>query len=264
MLYAYLNSPDETPPEPRADRRTLDDVVFDEAGRDGCLVLGVQGVLDSRTSPHLETRLTDAATIGCRGVIVNLRDARFADSSGVGALVSALHVAEKNGVWIRLVGTPTETLQVLRSTALDTVLVTFSSVTKAIRFKPLSPSAPLQADLTIENGYCRLTLDGGFDVSTDRPVEQRLADTIEEGHGRIVVDLENVTLIDAHALGVLVGTLRRVKKKHGWLRIVCTDDQILKVFRITGLDHVLGIFESVEEAASAECLSAPADRRNLA
>jgi anti-sigma B factor antagonist len=255
MLYAYLNSPEDTPAAPRSDRHAPDSVIFDQTDRDGCFVLRVQGVLDAHTSPRLETHLTAAAQTDCRGLIVNLRDASFADSSGVGALVSALHAAEKHGVWIRLVGTPTETLQVLRSTALDTVLATFSSVTKAIRFKPTSAASPLQQELSIEDGYCRLTLDGGFELSTVQPVEQLLADAIEQGHRHIVVDLENVTLIDAHALGVLVGTLRRVKKKNGWLRVVCTDDQILKVLGITGLDHVLAIFGSVEEAASAKRLT---------
>ena len=37
----------------------------------------------------------------------------------------------------------------------------------------------------------------------------------------------------------------------GWLRIVCSNDRILRVFRITGLDKVFGIHDSLEDALAA-------------
>jgi anti-sigma B factor antagonist len=228
-----------------------DGIAFKEERRDTCRVLRVYGLLDSRTSALLEKRLGETMAAPCRGVVVCLEQATFVDSSGIGALVAALHKADQNGTWIRLVGTPPAIRAIMRSSALDTVLVTFSSVTKAVRFRMASPSAPLRAEYRDADGYLRLTLEGGFDISTAAPVERRLAEAVESGRHRILVDLEDVTLIDAHALGVLVSTLRRVNQRGGWVRVVCTDDQILKVLHITGLDHVLGIFGSVEEAAGA-------------
>ena len=57
----------------------------------------------------------------------------------------------------------------------------------------------------------------------------------------------------AHAagLGVLVGRLKLVRNHSGWLRIVCSNDRVLRVFRITGLDKVFGIHPSVAEAVAA-------------
>lgn len=241
-------------PMPAANRSSAarDRIAFEEERRDSCRVLHVTGMLDSQTSPLLEERLGETIAAPCRGVVVCLEDASFADSSGIGALVAALHAAELSGTWIRLVGTPPEVRAIMRSSALDTVLVTFSSVTKAVRFRLASPAAPLWADYGDTDGYFRLTLDGGFDISTAAPVARRLTEAVESGQHRILVDLEDVTLIDAHALGVLVSILRRVNERGGWLRVVCTDAQILKVLHITGLDHVLGIFGSVEEAAGTD------------
>jgi anti-sigma B factor antagonist len=34
----------------------------------------------------------------------------------------------------------------------------------------------------------------------------------------------------------------------GWLRLVCTEERILKIFRITGLDKVFPIHDSVAAA----------------
>ncbi|MBN2839645.1 MAG: STAS domain-containing protein, partial [Coriobacteriia bacterium] len=54
--------------------------------------------------------------------------------------------------------------------------------------------------------------------------------------------------IDSSGLGVLVSSLRRVKEHGGTLRLVCTKESILKIFRITGLDKVFAIFSGMEEA----------------
>jgi anti-sigma B factor antagonist len=50
---------------------------------------------------------------------------------------------------------------------------------------------------------------------------------------------------------VLVGRLKLVRNSSGWLRIVCSNERILRVFRITGLDKVFGIHGSLEQALAA-------------
>ncbi|MRR11116.1 anti-sigma factor antagonist, partial [bacterium] len=64
----------------------------------------------------------------------------------------------------------------------------------------------------------------------------------------ILVDLDEVGFIDSSGLGVLVGGMRRVKERSGSLRLVCTRENILKIFRITGLDKVFPVFGTVAEA----------------
>jgi anti-sigma B factor antagonist len=52
-------------------------------------------------------------------------------------------------------------------------------------------------------------------------------------------------------LGVLVGGLKRVRAHDGSLNLVCTQQRILKIFRITGLTEVFGIYETVDQAIAA-------------
>jgi anti-sigma B factor antagonist len=47
---------------------------------------------------------------------------------------------------------------------------------------------------------------------------------------------------------VLVGGLKRVRNHDGSLKLVCTQDKILKIFRITGLTKVFSIHDSVDDA----------------
>ena len=50
---------------------------------------------------------------------------------------------------------------------------------------------------------------------------------------------------------MLVGGLKRVRARDGSLDLVCTQQRILKIFRITGLTEVFGIYETVDQAIAA-------------
>lgn len=96
-----------------------------------------------------------------------------------------------------------------------------------------------------------VTVEGEVDVHTAAQLRQSLDQEITDGHVRLVVDLDAVAFLDSTGLGVLVGRLKLVRNASGWLRIVCSSDRILRVFRITGLDKVFGIHASVDEAIAA-------------
>ena len=67
----------------------------------------------------------------------------------------------------------------------------------------------------------------------------------------LVVNLEKVGFLDSTGLGVLVGGLKRVRAHDGSLDLVCTQQRILKIFRITGLTEVFGIYETADQAIAA-------------
>jgi len=95
---------------------------------------------------------------------------------------------------------------------------------------------------------CVFTLEGEIDVYTAPRLKEALVEQVEAGCLYMILDMNKVSFIDSSGLGVLVGTLRRLKEHSGAMRLVCTRENILKIFRITGLDRVFPIFASVEEA----------------
>lgn len=97
-------------------------------------------------------------------------------------------------------------------------------------------------------GDCVVTVTGEVDVYTSPSLKERLVEAADEGCTKIIVSLDGVGFIDSSGLGVLVGLLRRVKERGGKLVLVCSREQILKIFRITGLDKVFPIVGSVDEA----------------
>lgn len=108
----------------------------------------------------------------------------------------------------------------------------------------------MELDIRVDRteNYCLLELTGEVDVYTAPQLKESLVEHIESGCPNILVDLEHLGFIDSSGLGVLVGGLRRAKERSGAIRLVCTRENILKIFRITGLDKVFPIFDSLEEA----------------
>jgi hypothetical protein len=52
-------------------------------------------------------------------------------------------------------------------------------------------------------------------------------------------------------LGVLVGGLKRARARDGSLDLVCTQQRILKILKVTGLTEVFGIYATVDQAIAA-------------
>jgi anti-sigma B factor antagonist len=93
---------------------------------------------------------------------------------------------------------------------------------------------------------------GEIDVYTAPKLREQLVDLVTGGAYDLVIDLEGVEFLDSTGLGVLVGGLKRVRAHDGSLSLVCTQERILKIFRITGLTKVFPIHASVAEAVAAE------------
>jgi anti-sigma B factor antagonist len=93
-----------------------------------------------------------------------------------------------------------------------------------------------------------VTLRGEIDVYTAPRLRQALIDLVEGGATQIVVDMSAVDFLDSTGLGVLVGGLKRVKSNDGELRLVVSQDRIMKIFDITGLAKVFPIFATTGEA----------------
>ncbi len=92
---------------------------------------------------------------------------------------------------------------------------------------------------------------GEIDVYTAPRLREQLVELVNGGNYHLVVDLEGVEFLDSTGLGVLVGGLKRVRAHDGSLRLVCTQERILKIFRITGLTKVFSIHDSVDDAVAA-------------
>jgi anti-sigma B factor antagonist len=110
------------------------------------------------------------------------------------------------------------------------------TMTFGVRSAPISDAAAV------------IDLTGEVDLYTAPELKQELLRVIDEGATFVIVDLTETTFIDSTTLGVLLGTVKRVRPLGGSVVLVCSNRNIRKIFEITLLDRVFTIVDTREEA----------------
>ena len=85
-----------------------------------------------------------------------------------------------------------------------------------------------------KDGIEVVDVEGEIDIYTAPRLRELLIDLAGKSGYQLVVNMDKVEFVDSTGLGVLVGGLKRVRAHDGSLDLVCTQERILKIFRITG------------------------------
>jgi anti-sigma B factor antagonist len=102
-----------------------------------------------------------------------------------------------------------------------------------------------------------VSVTGEIDLFTAPEFKQRVMAPIAAGVDHVIVDLMETTFIDSSSLGVLIGAHRRLKERGGGgLIVACDAESIVKTFRITGLDGVFQLADSVDAALNGRAEAA--------
>ena len=102
-----------------------------------------------------------------------------------------------------------------------------------------------------EDGHTIIEVGGEIDVYTAPKLRDKITELVGEGHHDLVIDMEGVDFLDSTGLGVLVGGLKKVRAYDGSMELICSQDRLLKIFRITGLAKVFTIHDSEAGALGA-------------
>ncbi len=102
-----------------------------------------------------------------------------------------------------------------------------------------------------KDGIEVIDVEGKIDIYTAPRLRELLIDLVSSNTYQLIVNLDKVEFLDSTGLGVLVGGLKRVQAHDGSLDLVCTQERILNIFRMTGLTKVFGIYQTVDQAIAA-------------
>jgi anti-sigma B factor antagonist len=118
-----------------------------------------------------------------------------------------------------------------------------------------SESSEAQAPVGVQSPSAStriVTPRGEIDAHSAPRLRATIVDELEDpAVSHLVVDLSGVSFLDSSALGVLVGTLKRMREREGRLDVVLPSSHARRVFEITALDRVLELHETVEAAMAA-------------
>jgi anti-sigma B factor antagonist len=93
---------------------------------------------------------------------------------------------------------------------------------------------------------------GDADLHSAPELRERLRGAIDSGATILVLDLSKTTLVDSTSLGVLLGTMKRLREHDGQIRLVVPRPEIRRVFEITMLDRIFALFETRTQAIAGE------------
>ena len=94
----------------------------------------------------------------------------------------------------------------------------------------------------IPGGRVAVALSGEIDIVTVPAVRDVLAGAVRQAVTGVIVDLGEVTFLDAAGLGVLAGAAGRARHLPGGLRLVAVPARVLRLLTLTGLDRHLAAF----------------------
>jgi anti-sigma B factor antagonist len=93
----------------------------------GTSVIAVSGELDAHTAPTLKGRLAHLIEGGTHRLIIDLEGLEFLDSTGLGALLSALKRARAHDGSVDIICTQIRILRIFKITSLDRVFDIYDS-----------------------------------------------------------------------------------------------------------------------------------------
>jgi anti-sigma B factor antagonist len=96
-----------------------------------------------------------------------------------------------------------------------------------------------------------IALAGELDLYSVDAFRAALEDALTLEPERVVVDASDVAFIDSVALGVLANAMKQQRARGGTIVLVATNPNIVRVFEITGLDRMLVIADSLDDALTA-------------
>ena len=99
-------------------------------------------------------------------------------------------------------------------------------------------------------GIAVITVTGEVDIAIVARLRDRLF-TLADTSRSVIVDLDQVSFIDAAGLGALVGAAHRADIHRASLQVVCDRPQTRELFRLAGLDRRLRLTRTRAEALQA-------------
>lgn len=67
----------------------------------------------------------------------------------------------------------------------------------------------------------------------------------------MVFDFANINFMDSSGIGVIIGRYKKISIENGKVSVININDRVKKIFDLSGLNKIINIYETYEEAVSS-------------
>jgi anti-sigma B factor antagonist len=106
----------------------------------------------------------------------------------------------------------------------------------------------LRLDIEDHQDHARVIATGEIDAGNAEQVESAVAGVLNGRQDRVLLDFAGVTFIDSSGLGALVKCHREAQAHGATFAVVQPSPHTRKLVRVLGLDQLLFLHDSYEEA----------------
>lgn len=86
---------------------------------------------------------------------------------------------------------------------------------------------------------------GEIDLYTAPQLQSEFTRLLQEGPGRVVIDMSAVDFCDSTGMNVLLSALKRMRERGGALEVAAPRPAVRKILQVTGLDSVFTVHDEV-------------------
>lgn len=184
-------------------------------------------------------------------LIVNLAQATFVDSSGLGALVGlAKQARDANGkLWLAAV--PAAVKQTMALMRLDRFFEMVDDVEAGFgAHETRETQNGLDTAVQTQGDWHIIKMPRRLDAATVPEVTEKCTAVFNE-HQHIVLDCTGLAFLTSAGLAMLAQFHRQAEEKGGMLRVAGCSDDVMRVIQMTRFDRVLSLFDNVTGAVTA-------------
>jgi anti-sigma B factor antagonist len=106
----------------------------------------------------------------------------------------------------------------------------------------------LRVETEDRDGHALVTATGEIDAATADSLATAVSAALSGGQKHVLVDFTDVTFIDSTGLGVLVKSHRAAEVADATFAVVHPTPQTRKLIRVLGLDQLLHVYDTYEQA----------------
>lgn len=228
---------------------------------DGVAVVELHGVLDKRGIPDLERTIRGLIDEGRAKLVVDCAGLMHLSSDGMGVFLSHLIKLRKSGGDIKFAAMREEVRAVLALLGLTKLLVVKDSPADALADyaaggKAARSREPEKLRVEVDQdaggaGVAVVGLHGFVDRHTIALLDRALADLIERGRPRIVIDCAELGYISSNGMGVFISYVSKARSHGGDIRLCNLRDVARTVITMLGLHRHFEVFESRSDAVAS-------------
>jgi anti-anti-sigma factor len=95
-----------------------------------------------------------------------------------------------------------------------------------------------------------ITLPAEIDISNADGVQAELLSLLEQGATTLVLDMSATRFCDSAGVHAIVAARTRAVARGAEVRLVSSFASVLRVFAITGVDQIVGVYSSLDDATA--------------